>query len=186
MICPNCGKELKEEFKFCTICGARLNEMFNTVENENTDRSEPVQNFLDSFDYEDEGTYDTFEYDTFENEKTVILQDFEKQEDFIEDEETVVAEEPESEVEETLTEEEPESENGETERMMHKYTTELRMEDAPDYRFEGRVPVHKAAPTQYEQDTAYINHLRALKQLLDDGIITEDEFVRKKQQILGI
>ena len=36
------------------------------------------------------------------------------------------------------------------------------------------------------QDTAYIDHLRKLKGLLDDGIITEEEFVQKKKQILGI
>lgn len=164
MICPNCGRELKESFKFCTGCGARLDELIVQAEDEITERSAPVQNFLDSFDYENEETVildyideseDTLTgdyseedsyisekdvYDSFENEETVIIQDYE---DNIE-------------------------------------------EAAPDYEFKEKVPVYKAPPSQYEQDTAYIDHLRALKQLMDDGIITEDEFVRKKQQILGI
>lgn len=193
MICPNCGKELADAYKFCTACGAKLEEEVYEPEDEVTSRSESVQNFLssfDSFDYENEETVilDYLEepadddagdyaeedsYDTFENEETVILQDFAKHEEFTEDEEAIATEEPEGEVDEA-------------ERFMHEYTTELRMEEAPDYEFEGRVPVHKAPPSQYEQDTAYINHLRALKQLMDDGIITEDEFIRKKQQILGI
>lgn len=189
MICPNCGRELKDSFKFCTGCGAKLDEYSDDYSNEYeeyydgeadevTSRSEPVQNFLDSFDYENEetmilGGQDDVEddYDNFENEETVILQDFEKQTDIDEDEALHEVEGLKQRLEELLG---------------HEHTTEIRLEDAPDYDFEGAVPVYKAPPSQYEQDTAYINHLRALKQLMDDGIITEDEFIRKKQQILGI
>ena len=56
--------------------------------------------------------------------------------------------------------------------------------DVPNYEF--GVPVYKEPPSYMEKELAYIDQLRALKQLMDDGIITEYEFTTKKKQILGL
>ena len=43
------------------------------------------------------------------------------------------------------------------------------------------VTIRKPPPTQQDK----INQLRQLKQLLDEGVLTEDEFNRQKAEILG-
>ena len=63
-------------------------------------------------------------------------------------------------------------------------TVEQPADDDPLAGFEPpRVPVFKEE-SPLAKETVYIGHLRALKQLWDDGIITEEEFKRKKAQIL--
>ena len=57
---------------------------------------------------------------------------------------------------------------------------------APDFRFEGEVPVYRDPQNDVESETAYIDHLRRLKGLLDDGIINEREYEQKKEQILRL
>lgn len=160
MKCPNCGKDNKDTAKFCTGCGTPL-----TV-------SEAIRDEGPYIDFEDEKTVILQDY---ENEETVILDDFE-------DEKTVILQDPEDEKTSIIDD----FENEETVILEDESSRYLDREDIPDFDYRGNVPVFKEDVSGTFHDTAYIDHLRALKQLLDDGIITEDEFTRKKQQILGI
>ena len=47
-------------------------------------------------------------------------------------------------------------------------------------------PQNSAAAQGYDPDLSYIKQLRGLKELLDDGIITEREFEQKKKILLGL
>ena len=144
-------------------------------------------------------------FDAFEKEETVILGD-EPVADAFEKEETVMlGDEPAVEKAETVVlQDMNEFENEETVVLggddatsapraaapAHTPTPapafgeskELHDYDAPDYY---KIPVYKEE-SRYAKEIEYINHLRALKQLLDDGIITEGEFTRKKRDILGL
>ena len=57
---------------------------------------------------------------------------------------------------------------------------------APNFSYAGEIPVYRDPQNDVEPDTAYIDHLRRLKGLLDDGIINEREYEQKKEQILGL
>lgn len=171
MECPNCGKENKDTAKFCTGCGtsltaAELNRDEVTFIDPEDEKTVILQDFEDDkttilHDYENE---ETVVLNDFENEETEILRDFE-------DEKTTIIDD---------------FENEETVILEDERGISLSKEDIPDFDYRGAVPVFKEDVSGTFHDTAYIDHLRALKQLLDDGIITEDEFTRKKQQILGI
>ena len=57
----------------------------------------------------------------------------------------------------------------------------------PSFDFRGHVPVYKEnSGPQADSEISYIRELRGLKGLLDDGIITQEEFELKKKYILGI
>lgn len=160
MKCPNCGKDNKDTARFCTGCGTPLSVL------------EVSQDEVPYIDFEDEKTVILQDY---ENEETVILDDFE-------DEKTVILQDSENEKTSVIDD----FENEETVILEEESSRYLDREDIPDFDYRGNVPVFKEDVSGTFHDTAYIDHLRALKQLLDDGIITEDEFTRKKQQILGI
>ena len=57
---------------------------------------------------------------------------------------------------------------------------------APDFKFGKEVPVYRDPQNDVESETAYIDHLRRLKGLLDDGIINEREYEQKKKIIMGL
>ncbi len=165
----------------------RISEDIYRFENEDTLHPEETDSFAD----------------VFENEETVILEEADSYTDSFENEETVILEETDSytgdfEDEETASPEEPE---GCIDGFENEETVIISDDAVQLYHQDVQVPpareVPPAAPafdyrTVYKEyrtgdaETAYIDHLRRLKGLLDDGIITEDEFTRKKQQILGL
>jgi hypothetical protein len=209
MICSNCGKDNKDTAKFCVACGTKLEveaaETAEYFEKEATvvlkDYDSYKEGFENHFENVSEGSFDN-QFDRilesdFENEETVILQDFNDYDDSpkaeepaqdlydFENEKTVILQDntdydPPFEDEHTVVL------DGLLRSKAHADESDSQTDvpEVPDFHYEAEV--YKAPPTQFEQDTAYINHLRALKQLMDDGIITEEEFTRKKQQILGI
>ena len=205
MICQNCGKDNKDTAKFCVACGTKLEleERITTdyIEKEATvvlkDYDSYKEDFESFFKNESDGNFDNrfneiLESD-FENEETVILQDnsdYEQEEvtqdlsDF-ENEETVILQDN-ADYEVPFEDEHTVVLDGLLRSNSEVAESEIQadMPEVPKFQFEA--DIYKAPPTQFELDTAYINHLRALKQLMDDGIITEDEFTRKKKQILGI
>ena len=184
MICSKCGKNNKENSKFCAGCGVRLSV------------PDPVESTARYVDPEDEKTMlmpDTenekteimYDMDAFENEETVILDDTENA---FENEETVILDDTERVFENEKTVLLNDFENEETVILddVSGQSHDSIKEDVPNFDYYGNVPVFKEDVSGTYHDTAYIDHLRALKQLWDDGVITEDEFTRKKQQILGI
>ena len=181
MKCPNCGSDNKEGYRFCSKCGTKLEEIIQKSEDDFNAEMLRISESVSTFDggkesaddFENEETVildDNKEYVVFENEETVILDESDNGIDDFENEETVIIDE--GKVYEDF-------ENEETVILDGSINT---TPAAPtfDYR-----TVYKEYRTDYE-DTAYIDHLRRLKELLDDGIITEDEFKRKKEQILGL
>ena len=156
MRCSNCGNENPENYRFCVRCGTPLEEP----------ESEKTEYFRDEEDFENEKTVILDDEDTlndaFENEKTVILDDTDDYVDDFENEKTVILEDPDGPGDRARTEETPPA--------------------VPSFDYRTVYREHRTI----DDETAYIEHLRKLKGLLDDGIITEDEFTRKKQQILGI
>ena len=163
MKCPNCAKDNHDTAKFCTGCGNPLSSVgMDLIEEYSADPEDERTAIIR--DFEDEKTEIMYDSDRFESEETVIIDDFEN-------EETVILHD---------------FENDATVLLDDHDSSSLMKEDIPDFDYRGDVPVFKEDVSGTFHDTAYIDHLRALKQLLDDGIITEDEFTRKKQQILGI
>ena len=154
----------------------------------------------DDYDFENEDTielHDEDDFDCFENEETMILQEssgFENEETMIlqessdfENEETMILQES-SDFENEETVILNESSDFENEETVILGDDDARAEapsaEDPLAGFEPpRVPVFKEE-SPLAKETVYIGHIRALKQLWDDGIITEAEFKRKKEQIL--
>lgn len=151
----------------------------------------------DDYDFENEETVKLPDEEDFENEETMILQDaggFENEETVIlqessdfENEETMILQDGgDFENEETMVLQDiSDFENEETvilgdgDAKVESNTVADLLDD-----FEPpKVPVFKEE-SPLAKETVYIGHLRALKQLWDDGIITEAEFLRKKEQIL--
>ena len=123
--------------------------------------------------------------DAFENDETVILNDSQNDISGFENDETVILDEDDGVTNDFENEETVILDNNN--RFENENTVIMQDRDTPptaptfDYR-----TVYKEYRTDENAETAYIDHLRRLKELLDDGIITEDEFTRKKQQILGL
>lgn len=167
MICPNCGKDNNDSYRFCAKCGTKLErrEFYDLSEMDDMD--------FDSFENEETMVLDDIA--AFENDETVILDDIKA----FENDETVMLDDIRAfENDETVMLDDAGAfDNDETVILDEK--------PAPDFHFRS-VYREEQAPLRPVDDMAYIEHLRRLKELLDDGIITEDEFTRKKEQILGI
>lgn len=210
MVCQNCGSVNKEGNKFCFRCGAELrtgrqtgkydfsNEMFKMSASVKPFESEKTVSPDELEDFENDETVilddeHTDDVPDFENDETVILCDETPDDvpDFENDETVILCDEmpndvPDFENDETvILDDEPaddvsDFENDETVILCNELETPP---PAPSFNYR---TVYKEYRTSAAEETAYIDHLRRLKELLDDGIITEDEFTRKKQQILGI
>lgn len=155
--CPACGVENKDKNKYCNKCGNKFPVVAPKIE-----RDEVI-----AFENEDtSGVRD--EVAVFENEETAVIDTMPGVSDF-ENEETVLLGAEEFREEGTL------DTRGEVEEPPK----------APDFSYKGEVPVYRDPQNDVEPDTGYIDHLRRLKGLLDDGIINEFEYEQKKQQILG-
>ena len=194
MNCPNCGYE-NGDFTFCVKCGTKLVYEDN-FENENAIMPD------DELSFESEKTIVVDNKLSFESEKTVLLDDklsFEREQtDMLNDEKeeeneeaTVIMDSVESEeAEEVLDSDESE----EAEEVLDSDESEEAEEvlssdenkDVPLFEHREDDIVHKPDFQEYYREMAYIEHLRGLKGLLDDGIITEEEFNLKKKQLLGI
>lgn len=120
------------------------------------------------------------EEDLFENEETVVLDDEDTIEDSFENEKTVIIKDEDVFIDDFENEETMVIREGSVSEEISVPDSTPPAAPAFDYR-----TVYKEYRTA-DDETAYIDHLRKLKGLLDDGIITEDEFTRKKQQILGL
>ena len=190
MICSNCGNNNTEGYKFCTKCGAKLEVKEPSVELEFENDETVILD--DTMAFENDETVILDDISVFENDETVILDDitaFENDEIVIlddissfENDETVILDnspDPIKEIEDDGTVILNDDKNGGS----GKAETSSAIPKAPvfDYR-----PVYKENGSCGSNDTGYIDHLRALKGLLDDGIITEEEFTHKKKQILGL
>ena len=190
MICSNCGNNNTEGYKFCTKCGTKL-EVKETRADLAFENDETVI-LDDTMAFENDETVILDDISAFENDETVILDnvtDFENDETVIlddissfENDETVILDngsDPIKEVEDDGTVMLNDEKNGGS----GKAETSSAIPKALvfDYR-----PVYKENGSCGSNDTGYIDHLRALKGLLDDGIITEEEFTQKKKQILGL
>ena len=210
MICPKCGKDNKDVYRFCVMCGTKLEMPPERPEAYSMPPEDNMVKELDLNGFENEETMDLDDKAAFENDETVMLDDFTAFEndetvmldDFtaFENDETVILDDVEAfENDETVILDDVAAfENDETVMLVddrafeNDETVILDEQEAPSFHFRSiykeepapPAPAYTAPPAK--DDMAYIEHLRRLKELLDDGIITEDEFRRKKAQILGI
>lgn len=193
MICPNCGKDNSDTYRFCIGCGTSL-ESVKAGSSSQSGSASPAgskEQLLEEL-FENEKTVILDDTDFLERDETVILKDM----DTFEKEETVILNDMDPfEKEETVILDDMDPFKKEETMILDDYDsfedekTVILSESKPaDFRYSNPdpVPVYKEDFRGQNQDMAYIEHLRALKGLLDDGIITEDEFTRKKKQILGI
>ena len=148
----------------CTNCGKNNKERYKFCTRCGTKLNvpyelNPVYNAgLDSF--ENEKTMDLDDVRAFENEETMDLDDVRA----FENDETVMLDD--------ITA----FENDET----------VILDDIKALEDDETVMMDDDTAPTAKEDTTYVEHLRRLSELLDDGIITEEEFRRKKEQILGI
>ena len=112
-----------------------------------------------------------FDMQAFENEETAIIDTASSVSDF-ENEETMIIDDQQGPSSQTF--EQPAS------------GVQEEPPKAPNFSYAGEIPVYRDPQNDVEPDTAYIDHLRRLKGLLDDGIINEREYEQKKEQILGL
>ena len=196
MICPKCGKDNKDVYRFCVMCGTKLEMPPERPEAYSMPPEDNMVKELDLNGFENEETMDLDDKAAFENDETVMLDDFTA----FENDETVILDDVAAfENDETVILDDVAAfENDETVMLVddkafeNDETVILDEQEAPSFHFRSiykeepapPAPAYTAPPAK--DDMAYIEHLRRLKELLDDGIITEDEFKRKKAQILGI
>ncbi len=184
-----CGKNNKDSSRFCARCGASL-ELSAPAEEKpavNTEaaafENEKTEIFRDMEMFENEETMildDSGTYSGFENEETVILDDESALSEETYDERTVPGQDMEVfENEETVILDDVKS----------PYAGGNEKTDIPSFDYRGHVPVYKESADSdpvSDGEIPYIRELRGLKGLLDDGIITQEEFELKKKFILGI
>lgn len=148
---------------------------FSDFENEETVILDQNPGITDDFENDETVTLSESGTDIsdFENDETVILNDSGTDISDFENDETVILDDKKTMV----------IDDGDVKTKDHSKNKKEAPSTAPTFDYRS---VYKEYRTSDSEETAYIDHLRRLKELLDDGIITEDEFTRKKQQILGI
>lgn len=182
--CLACGAENKDKNKYCNKCGTKFPIETVIPEVSPFAAAEPVQakpeTIINGYAFDDEpdsivreeavNTQD-FDMQAFENEETAIIDTASSVSDF-ENEETMIIDDQQGPSSQTF--EQPAS------------GVQEEPPKAPNFSYAGEIPVYRDPQNDVEPDTAYIDHLRRLKGLLDDGIINEREYEQKKEQILGL
>lgn len=185
--CLACGAENKDKNKYCNKCGTKFPIETVIPEVSPFAAAEPVQakpeTIINGYAFDDEpdsivreeavNTQD-FDMQAFENEETAIIDtasSASSMSDF-ENEETMIIDDQQGPGPQTFEQPAPDA---------HEEPPK-----APNFSYAGEIPVYRDPQNDVEPDTAYIDHLRRLKGLLDDGIINEREYEQKKEQILGL
>ena len=185
--CLACGAENKDKNKYCNKCGTKFPIETVIPEVSPFAAAEPVQakpeTIINGYAFDDEpdsivreeavNTQD-FDMQAFENEETAIIDTVSSassMSDF-ENEETMIIDDQQGPGPQTFEQPAPDA---------HEEPPK-----APNFSYAGEIPVYRDPQNDVEPDTAYIDHLRRLKGLLDDGIINEREYEQKKEQILGL
>ena len=185
--CLACGAENKDKNKYCNKCGTKFPIETVILEVSPFTAAEPVQakpeTIINGYAFDDEpdsivreeavNTQD-FDMQAFENEETAIIDtasSASSMSDF-ENEETMIIDDQQGPGPQTFEQPAPDA---------HEEPPK-----APNFSYAGEIPVYRDPQNDVEPDTAYIDHLRRLKGLLDDGIINEREYEQKKEQILGL